>query len=1116
MRHRRRCWPLLLCGLAGLFSGLLALPTPGADPAPKPAPKLDLSKLPPGTIFVVGEDAKDAVLQPGVMVLTPEKYKELLDQLEQLKRQANPDKPEPPSSCILTGRADESTVYLQAVFQFETRRPKTSIALGCQKAFPTAAVLDDGKLPLLPPPGDDGFVVVVETPGNHRLTLDLEVPITGQSGSATDRGFELFLPKTVITRLEQFDVAGSVRDLRINGRWVTASTLASGTNPRRFVALGAADRLTIAWKGPTPQEQAEPVLDATGQIDVRFDDTHVMMEAALDLKVLRGQTKQWQIVIPPVPPPGTLEVVLPANDDRGLELVRPPADAKQPIWTINWKEPSSAPLLLKIRVHQPRGGGRVLVGPFSVMRALRQQGTITVSTPPELRLLPPQTRGDISQRELTDEQRRNGTIVAAFSYWNMPVGPNLGPAPLELTVEKVKGDVETTLAHALKLTADGWRLTTEVEVNPVRTTVDRLEVSLPPGYVPKVGPLLLVEPDIEVREAAPGRRPGVIKLAGKQHRPFKLTLEGLLTLKPPMDGAPVVVELPQMANTIDRGARVSVEVPEDMELTVARESGHTSLPGGRREAIWRSEPSPAKVDLAWRPRSIEVGVECVADVTVSEGKARVREVLRFQFPQEPERQMLLQGLEFPADVTPTADHAALTAQGAGSWLAVLEGTTVAIEYTVPVRGKRARESDTLPVPLLWPAGVNRCQTRVRVWAEPGVQPVLLGGPAWEELPVEIVPERDTLPALVLRADGLSLPLTLRLTEAAAAYRPTTTIDRTLIQVAAPEGRYQGYRCRFLVTRVGGRWIDVEFPSAISGLNLEMYLAGKRVPNPTVIDDQGKETETGRAVRIRVSPELARRPMMLEARYQLAFGRGEGLGRLVTVLAPPRFLGNVYQGPLRWQVGLGADRLPVFWGGEAAFDQRWSWRGPLLAPQPGVTTADLDRWVGGEAVAVAETPTEAAARSVDLVSWQAEPGPVSLVQAPRQIWLLCCSLAFLLIGLATHFAPWKQTARAVVAILVGAAALAAGLWWPTTLSAVLYGIEPGLVVLLGVVVVLWFLQRRYKRQVVFMPGFSRTTAGSSVMRSGSSNRRRPESTVDTSPLKRAAEAGSRQEVAGRKP
>jgi hypothetical protein len=66
----------------------------------------------------------------------------------------------------------------------------------------------------------------------------------------------------------------------------------------------------------------------------------------------------------------------------------------------------------------------------------------------------------------------------------------------------------------------------------------------------------------------------------------------------------------------------------------------------------------------------------------------------------------------------------------------------------------------------------------------------------------------------------------------------------------------------------------------------------------------------------------------------------------------------------------------------------------------------------------------------------------------------------------------------------------------------------------VAIVLWWRQHSYHNQVVFMPGFSRLTPGSSVIRAGSSHRVRGEpSTVDAQLGAVAPEpGGSRQELA----
>src|SRR5262249_43334879 len=152
-------------------------------------------------------------------------------QIEQLQRQINPDKPAPPGACKLSGAVAGDVVHLRAEFEFETDKPKAKIALGCQKAWPTGAKLDDdGRLPLLSALGEEGLVVQVETPGKHKLILDMDVPVVSPEGRGTDRGFELGLPQAAITLLEQLDLSDQVAEFRVAGR--TASIPAKWLNSK--------------------------------------------------------------------------------------------------------------------------------------------------------------------------------------------------------------------------------------------------------------------------------------------------------------------------------------------------------------------------------------------------------------------------------------------------------------------------------------------------------------------------------------------------------------------------------------------------------------------------------------------------------------------------------------------------------------------------------------------------------------------------------------------------------------------------------------------------------------------------------------------------------------------
>src|SRR5262249_46666379 len=125
---------------------------------------------------------------------------------------------------------------------------------------------------------------------------------------------------------------------------------------------------------------------------------------------------------------------------------------------------------------------------------------------------------------------------------------------------------------------------------------------------------------------------------------------------------------------------------------------------------------------------------------------------------------------------------------------------------------------------------------------------------------------------------------------------------------------------------------------------------------------------------------------------------------------------------------------------------------------------------------------------DLVCTQPGPEPLVLWHASQQAWLLGCSLSSIALGLLLYFVALPRPLFWVVVVLLGLGTLAAALLWPSVLPAVAYGCEPGVVVLLVVIGVQWLLHRRYRRQLVFMPGFSRLAPGSSILRSGGSGSR----------------------------
>lgn len=1120
-------WRLVLTGAL-----LLAWAAGAADPvnvsksnSAKPGLRADdLWRLLPGAVIVAVGEVQNALQQPGVVLLSPEEWKKLQDQLDQLKRLVHADKPVPPAKCSLSGQVETTAagdiVRLTADFEFATEQAKAKVALGCGNAWPTGVTLDDGALPLLPPPGDDGFVVQVETPGEHRLRLTLEVPL-GIRGS--DRVFELSLPRAAITELAQLDVPETTRDKvkvvgLLNKKPTSASfqvppqQLHSRSGKREKVYLGAVDQLEVSWKGPPARQPGEALLAAQGQVAVTVDDANVTTRADLTLNVLRGQTQTWRIAAPPT---ASLELRGAAAEDGTATITPPPANAKPPsVWMIKLKEPSADAVQLELRIRQPRAGKLAPVGPFTVLGAVRQQGTITVKAPADVRLRY-HSRGDISQRELTDELRADGTTVASFSYWSLPQPMPEKPAqgPLDLEIEAVKGAVESRITHHLNLVSTGWRLKSAFHVNPVRTGVERLEIDLPAGLQDaQIVEVNLAEP-LEVKEGDPASPTiGLIKLASEHRKEFTITLEGLYPLAGPLEKASL--QLPRPRGTLDRGGELQVTVPPDLEVAASQSGSDLARPGSQ-PLSWQTERAPTTVDLSWRRYRPDQPVQFEIDVKLNEEKkARVSQTLFY--PASSRGPFRLHGPAGLAKPTLVTAGKLEPRDPPGSWEVTPTDTVlgrenvVSLEYSFPLPDLNPEaRSRRFNLPLIWPEQATQGTAKVRVWCPPGTQPVLAGG-TWEELPTELVLGRDGLPALVLRGSVLEeahqAPLTLAVSEPIVAPLPTVVVERVLVQSAVVEGGHQTYRARFRLSRLHTPFLRIELPGPSASLSREILLDGIPITNITTVDESDQEVANGRILRLGINPELYQNQpaVLLDLLYHLPpalqpeprLGMLEGW-RLQTGFAPPRLRGDVLVGRVRWQLALPGDWVVLTSAGGAVVEQRWGRRGWLLGPVPAVGGDDLEHWFNGP-----DAPPEASsAGTPSLVCWQSAVQPLWLVHLPQQVWLIACSLMVLAVGLGLYYLPLSRVQWGTAIGGLGLLVVAVGILWPNVLPALVYGSEPGAAVLLLVLGVQWMLHRRYRRQIVFMPGFTRLKTGSSLIRtnSGSSNRPRGEpSTIDAPP------------------
>jgi hypothetical protein len=406
---------------------------------------------------------------------------------------------------------------------------------------------------------------------------------------------------------------------------------------------------------------------------------------------------------------------------------------------------------------------------------------------------------------------------------------------------------------------------------------------------------------------------------------------------------------------------------------------------------------------------------------------------------------------------------------------------VYIEYRLPLPERDERkpsEARTLTLPLLWPVDATRIDAKVRFWSETGAVPALVEAKprVWFQEGAEIVADKDSLPALVLRASGTILPLQLRLQDAPAAAQSDVVMDRGVIQVQVDD-EGQLYRARFWIRKFNAQHVELEFPQPVSTLAPNVYLNGKRVNG----------VRNGVVLRVPVPAGLGAKPVYLDVEYRL---RAELLDEepfWQTEFHPPLFRGNVFLPRVGWHVYLKPEWTALVGGDNSVLDYHWAFHNGLMKPEPPAIN-EFEDWKG--ALAHQNGPPT-------VVFWRPSLGPVRVAHAPWQVWILLCSGLVLLVGLMINF---TSLSRFVFWLLLGAVVvviLAARFVWPTLLPMLLYGCQLGVLMLAVVLGIQWFVRERYRRQLVFLPGFSRSKAGSSMIR-GSAVRSAVPSTVDAPP------------------
>ncbi len=1133
----------------GISAGLLLLlciPLTAPGQAGEEPKKGKAPEKGPGEVLYVVEQLADVLkMVPRAVLLPPDKYQDLLAEVARLQKQVEAEKAMRPNYCTISGKLEPGRLQLTLRFVIVPERAG-SVWLACGKKVPiTKATLDGNPAPIRSEA--DGLHVAIDGPGKTERVVVLEATVPIQPKGAL-RLVELELPRAAVTKIADLELPPGLKDLRI-GENVHADALPVRNNRLTDYPLGAPDRLQMTWR--EPQFVAGPmVATAEGAIEVVVDERQqTTTTATLTLQMQSGRTSSWRLLLPPgaeVKVPEEVEPRLAGIDRNDQPFAR--------LTTIRFKESTSDPLTVTVSV--PRGtiprGQRLAVGPFVVLGAARQTGSILVRSSARDLQLQASPAIETTPRALSAEEQNLAPYVRAFKYDRVPQPekPKTATGPgsyslLDLEAESVLGVIETRMTHTVRLPRERprttgeepeameprcWEVTTVLRGRLIQPGVEILEVQLPAGSQRVERMTSVIRPPlVDVKLDA---ERNVLQLwlerDGWKEFSYTFTVRYAVTAELP-EGEAVAratLPLPQPRKT-ERGQSVpatsreeflvQVIVPDDLELIQPEKPNPTLevVQVSPQEQTWRPDPTADRlgeeVTLAWRPYQPEVQATATVDLTLTPHEVRVwrheirlrlprlaQRVLNLHLPQGLKQARLVQGgMLLPANATDPIAGTERTMRvqldgnpgvaGSGEREAVL-----VLDYSVPLPVGPVGQGG-FAVPLVVAEATTRLQTIVRIWSEPGMTPIPLGK-NWIEQPLEEVAGVRRLPGLVLRAEGVGVPLSLRYAESQGRL-PAVVARRALIRVLVQEGQGHYYQVGYLLQQTTARTLDVEMPAAVASLpGLRFTLDGNQIDHE-IVDDQGDLNESGRIARLRMPTETRTKPAMLEVVYQW-HPRG-ATSPLATLLQPPLLRcesAGSAGGPApaappilaRWAISLPSGWV-TFGPEEGPGTRRtWSRRGALLVPRPDESLADLEAWLAGADVPAREP--DPALASPTLVCWRTGVTALTVYHAPQQIWLLLCSLTVLAVGLGFVF-WWRRVLRdqgSPSGLLIALVVLALGptvasLWYPTLLSAILLGCEPGLVVLVIVVVLQWWVHERERRQVLFPTSFTRNRQPSTVNR-----------------------------------
>jgi hypothetical protein len=978
---------------------------------------------------------------------------------------------------------------------------------------------------------------------DHRMQLlDLQraAPATGPRPEPL-QGFDLDLPMTPITSVD-IELPAGVKTVEVNDQAVSEPVMLTGN--RLSGPLGSVKKLKVGWKAPRPATGPVALLTSRGRIEVKVLNGEVYTLATLTLQDLGRAARDWQLEVPeraqvrlanPDDRQRLRDDIQGSDTPRGKVTIPLAAPSSEPLTIIVTHSRPRGTASILVGPYAVLGASEQ-TGILWVVGEQDQRASCSPyhETRPNFRIRrrPQEEREDPLHPESRDSSPPGA--IAAFQYASGTERPAPRDPWFKLDLDSIRGILDTTVEHTLELADKGpadWHLKTLLKLVPLRNEVDLLELDWPSPwkihperdprsiYVKKykedlVRHLLRLDLDSDALQdftVSLDSMPG----EGEARTAFASVADW------PTSSA--VIPLPRPTGARNRrGHKVTIKVPKTLDLRVPQppNKGMTLAVQERHRLEWQSDEFVGQASVAWKPYRPEVRAASVVDVVLRGTRIEIRQELELQFEEKDRPAPAEIQLRVPDEVRwlrrvldgSKREVVLAISDTPGRWQSrserlvrcPLDNTQKGIakvvlkyEATAPQRRKQGGDEPRqrlVPVPLVSAVDATHGQMRARIWTDPLTQ-VRVEAP-WEATRAsEVVADHRSLPTLVVWALRPSLPLLLHIEpKNDEVERPPLVLGAVLIHVRVNESGFQQHRVRFLVRELSASRLELAFPAPVTSLNPLILLGDHKVTMES-LDSAASDSEEGRRSRtylgrLQLPESLPRLPVVLEVAYQLPPSRSGFASSLQTVFQPVMIPGLLAGVPIRWQLDLPPSWVPLPLDADAS----WSWgrRGWLLAPLPATTCGDLERWLWGEDDLPASTLSEEEAAQVpSYLCWGSGMTPLTLYHVPQTAWLLVCSLVVLLLGLTLGYAgirrglnsaePGRGRLFYLSLTVIGLTAATVGLIWPNLFTTIVYGAEPGLAVLLVVLLVQWLLHESYRRRVVFLPGFRRVKTGSSLTR-----------------------------------